>query len=55
MFVNDHQFKESQENVVTVPCKKIVMKKVIEYLYGGELNIEGLSMVEVMEYLGSTC
>jgi len=51
MFDNDHQFRESRENAVTVPYKKIVMKKVIEYLYGGELNIDGLSMVEAMEYL----
>ena len=29
--------------------KKIVMNKVIEYLYGGELNIDGLAMVEVYE------
>ena len=51
MFSSDHQFKESQENSVTVPCKKIVMNKVIEYLYGGELNIDGLAMLEVFEYL----
>lgn len=51
MFKSDHQFKEIQENAVTVPCKKIVMNKVIEYLYGGELNIDGLAMVEVFEYL----
>jgi len=51
MFDNDHQFKESQENVVTVPCKKIIMKKVIEYLYGVELNIDGLAMVDAYEYI----
>ena len=51
MFADDHRFKESQENAVIVPCKKIVMNKVIEYLYGGELNIDGLAMVEVFECL----
>ena len=25
MFDDDHRFKESQENAVSVPCKKIVM------------------------------
>ena len=51
MFISKHQFKETQENEVTIPCKKIVMNKVIEYLYGGDINIDGLAMVEIFEYL----
>ena len=52
MFNDDHQFKESQENAVTIPCKQIVINKVIEYLYGGgDINIDGLAMVEIFEYL----
>ena len=51
MFNDAHRFKESQENAVTIPYKRIVMNKVIEYLYGGELNIDGLAMVEVFQYL----
>ena len=46
MFNDAHRFKESQENAVTIPYKRIVMNKVIEYLY-----VDGLALVEVFEYL----
>jgi len=49
MFSKKSQFQEQKENTVKFPCKKVVMKKILEHLYGGKLNFTGLSCVEMIE------
>jgi len=49
MFSKKSQFQEQKENTVKFPCKKVVMKKILEHLYGGKLNFTGLSCVEIIE------
>jgi len=49
MFCKKSQFQEQKENTVKFPCKKVVMKKILEHLYGGKLNFSSLSCVEIIE------
>jgi len=49
MFSKKSQFQEQKENTVKFSCKKVVMKKILEHLYGGKLNFSGLSCVEIIE------
>ena len=48
-FDKKSQFQEQKENTVKFPCKKVVMRKILEHLYGGRLDFTGLSYVEIME------
>ena len=49
MFSKKSQFLEQKKNTVKFSCKKVVMKKILEHLYGGKLNFSGLSCVEIIE------
>ena len=44
----ENQFKESS-GVVKFDCKKIIMEKIIHYLYGQNLVVDGLSLEERLE------
>jgi len=48
-FDKKSQFQEQKENTVKFPCKKVIMRKILEHLYGGRLDFTGLSCVEIME------
>ena len=48
-FDKKSQFQEQKENTVKFPCKKVVMRKILEHLYGGKLDFSGLSYVEIIE------
>jgi len=48
-FDKKSQFQEQKENTVKFPCKKVIMRKILEHLYGGRLDFTGLSYVEIME------
>ena len=50
MFNDQSKFEES-DGTVKVACKKIVMEKLVKLVYGGNLDIKGLKLLEVVELL----
>ena len=51
MFNKSSQFSEQKESSVQFPCKKLIMKKILGHLYGGNLAVSGMSWSEVVELL----
>ena len=51
MFKKSSQYQEQKENSVQFPCKKLIMMKILEHLYGGNLEVSGLNCSEIMELL----
>ena len=51
MFNKSSQFSEQKESSVQFPCKKLIMKKILEHLYGGNLAVSGLTCSEKIELL----
>ena len=51
MFDKDGGFRENQTGDVRISCKKVVMEKILAYLYGGEVSIDGLDLLEVVQFL----
>ena len=51
MFDKSHEFQENHQRDVKVSCKKVVMEKILTYLYGGEMSIDGLSLIDAVELL----
>ena len=51
MFNKNSHFKEQKESSVQFPCKKLIMKKILGHLYGGNLTVSGMSWSEVVELL----
>merc|ERR1712126_20075 len=49
--MGDSGFKENQARDVKISCKKVVMEKILGYLYGGEVTLDGLSLKEAVELL----
>ena len=52
MFDKESQFLEQKKNTIKFSCKKVVMKKILEYIYVGKLNFSGLSCVDIIELEG---
>ena len=51
MFDKSHKFQENLQRDVKVSCKKVVMEQILTYLYGGEISIDGLSLIDAVELL----
>ena len=51
MFNKNSHFQEQKESSVQLPCKKLIMKKIFEHLYGGNLAVSGLTCTEMIELL----
>ena len=51
MFNKKSEFCEQTENEVYFPCKKKIMRKILEHIYGGNLVVFDLSCVEIIEMM----
>ena len=51
MFNKNSQFEEQRSSSVNFPCKKVIMQKILEHLYGGNLVVSGLTCLEMIELL----
>ena len=48
MFNDKCKFEES-DGTVKIACKKIVMERLVQLVYGGDLEVEDLSLLELVE------
>ena len=51
MFDKSSQFAEQKQSSVKFPCKKLIMKKILQHLYGGELSVSGMTCSQVIELM----
>ena len=51
MFNKNSQFVEQRSSSVNFPCKRLIMQKILEHLYGGNLAVSGLTCLEMIELL----
>ena len=51
MLNKNSQFEEQINSSVSFPCKKVIMQKILEHLYGGDLELAELTCLEVIELL----
>ena len=51
MFNKNSQFEEQRNSSVSFPCKKVIMLKILEHLYGGDLDLSELTCLEKIELL----
>ena len=51
MFDKNSQFQEQRQGSVTLQCKKLIMRKILEHLYGGKLDVSDCTCVEIVEML----
>ena len=51
MFNKSSQFEEQRTSSVNFPCKRLIMQKILEHLYGGNLAVSGLTCLEIIELL----
>ena len=51
MFNKNSQFEEQRSSSVNFPCKRLIMQKILEHLYGGNLSVSGLTCLEMIELL----
>ena len=52
MFSSNNNFVESQDGIVKLPHSKVVMEKLVTFLYSGQLNCEDLGLGPMLDLLG---
>ena len=51
MFDKSSQFQEQRQGSVKFQCKKIIMRKILEHLYGGKLEVSDCTCVQIVKML----
>ena len=52
MFSSNNNFVESQDGIVKLPHSKVVMEKLVTFLYSGQLDCEDLGLGSMLDLLG---
>ena len=51
MFDKNSHFEDQRKISVRFSCKKLIMRKIIEHLYVGDLAVSGLSCLDIIELM----
>ena len=51
MFNKNSQFREQRQGSVKFPCKKLIMRKILEHLDGGNLDVYDCTCIEMLDML----